>query len=175
MAETATFGELLRRYRHAVEMTIEELSSVSGVSVRAIGDMERGRSHRPQHRTVQALAEALELWNRLLSRPGWTVRHLASQLADEGSRLGMLSAGDLHVDVAFAVSYRHLSVRARELFRRLALVPGPDSGVVMSAVLTKRTSVRPKTRWRNSPTSVSCSHRTRPGIACMTWSGCSHG
>ncbi|MFE7886856.1 NB-ARC domain-containing protein, partial [Streptomyces sp. NPDC057411] len=40
---------------------MEELSEASGVSVRAIGDMERGRSRVPQRRTVVALAEGLRL------------------------------------------------------------------------------------------------------------------
>ena len=74
--------------------------------------------------------------NRLLSRPGWTAGHLAGRLADEERRLDLLSAGDLHVAAAFALSYRHLSTRAAELFRRLGLVPGPDFGVAMGAVLT---------------------------------------
>ncbi|MBA2950508.1 helix-turn-helix domain-containing protein [Streptomyces sp. PSKA28] len=42
-------------------MTMEELAEASGVSVRAIGDMERGRSRVPQRRTVVALAEGLGL------------------------------------------------------------------------------------------------------------------
>ncbi|WP_179282630.1 helix-turn-helix domain-containing protein [Streptosporangium subroseum] len=51
----------MRRLRQAAQLTIEELSHASGVSVRAIGDMERGVSRGPQRRTVQALAEALRL------------------------------------------------------------------------------------------------------------------
>ncbi|GLY77526.1 ATP-binding protein [Actinoallomurus iriomotensis] len=73
--------------------------------------------------------------NRLLSRPGWTAGQLAGRLADEERRLDLLAAGDLHVAAAFALSYRHLSGRAAELFRRLALVPGPDFGVAIGAVL----------------------------------------
>src|SRR4051812_9098551 len=61
MADAGAFGELLRRHRHAVRLTIEDLAASSGVSVRAIGDMERGRSRGPQRRTVAALAEALGL------------------------------------------------------------------------------------------------------------------
>ncbi|MGW0809543.1 helix-turn-helix domain-containing protein, partial [Nonomuraea sp. NPDC002799] len=57
----SSFGALLRSLRQAVGLTIEELSHASGVSVRAIGDMERGVSRGPQRRTVQALAEALRL------------------------------------------------------------------------------------------------------------------
>lgn len=54
-------GAMLRGYRHAAGMTLEELSAASGVSDRAIGDMERGRSRGPQERTVRALAVALGL------------------------------------------------------------------------------------------------------------------
>ncbi|MFI6922274.1 helix-turn-helix domain-containing protein [Nonomuraea spiralis] len=55
------FGPLLRSLRQFAGLTIEELSHASGVSVRAIGNMERGRSRGPQQRTVEALAEALGL------------------------------------------------------------------------------------------------------------------
>ncbi|GII56527.1 hypothetical protein Pth03_49160 [Planotetraspora thailandica] len=61
MSEEASFGALLRAYRQAADLTIEELSHASGVSVRAIGDMERGVSRGPQRRTVAALAEVLRL------------------------------------------------------------------------------------------------------------------
>ncbi|WP_327090218.1 NB-ARC domain-containing protein [Nonomuraea sp. NBC_01738] len=56
-----SFGLLLRNLRQAAHLTIEELSQASGVSVRAIGSMERGVSRGPQRRTVEALAEALRL------------------------------------------------------------------------------------------------------------------
>ncbi|MFI7301161.1 helix-turn-helix domain-containing protein [Streptomyces sp. NPDC050121] len=55
------FGVMLRSLRRAARMTLEELSGASGVSVRALGDMERGRSRGPQRRTVDALAAALAL------------------------------------------------------------------------------------------------------------------
>ncbi|WP_226899592.1 helix-turn-helix domain-containing protein [Nonomuraea phyllanthi] len=61
MDEEFSFGILLRAFRQAAELTIEELAHASGVSVRAIGDMERGVSRGPQRRTVSALAEVLRL------------------------------------------------------------------------------------------------------------------
>ncbi|SNT55657.1 Predicted ATPase [Streptosporangium subroseum] len=61
VSEEVSFGALLRAYRQAADLTIEELSHASGVSVRAIGDMERGVSRGPQRRTVAALAEVLRL------------------------------------------------------------------------------------------------------------------
>ncbi|WP_285101425.1 XRE family transcriptional regulator [Promicromonospora sp. MEB111] len=57
----SSFGPLLRGLRQSTGLTIEELSHASGVSVRAIGDMERGVSRGPQRRTVEALADALGL------------------------------------------------------------------------------------------------------------------
>ncbi|MES5823219.1 helix-turn-helix domain-containing protein [Streptomyces sp. RG80] len=55
------FGVMLRSLRRTARLTLEELSEASGVSVRALGDLERGRSRGPQRRTVDALAAALRL------------------------------------------------------------------------------------------------------------------
>ncbi|MGW4796242.1 ATP-binding protein, partial [Nonomuraea sp. NPDC004297] len=52
---------MLRRHRHAARLTLEQLAEASGVSARALSDMERGRSTGPQQRTVIALARALSL------------------------------------------------------------------------------------------------------------------
>jgi transcriptional regulator with XRE-family HTH domain/tetratricopeptide (TPR) repeat protein len=57
----AELGPELRRLRRVAGLTLEELAEASGVSVRAISDMERGRSRGPQHRTVTALVSALGL------------------------------------------------------------------------------------------------------------------
>jgi tetratricopeptide (TPR) repeat protein len=46
--------------------------------------------------------------SRLVSRPGWSVDYLRTKLADERSRLGELTAGDLAVRASFAVSYNAL-------------------------------------------------------------------
>ncbi|RKT56637.1 ATP-binding protein [Saccharothrix australiensis] len=56
-----TFGDLLRGHRRRARLTQEELADGSGVSVRAISDMERGRAKGPQRRTVEALAGVLAL------------------------------------------------------------------------------------------------------------------
>ncbi|MFJ3209871.1 MULTISPECIES: helix-turn-helix domain-containing protein [Streptomyces] len=55
------FGALLRELRLAASLTIEGLAEASGVSVRGIGDLERGRRTAPQRRIVAALAEGLML------------------------------------------------------------------------------------------------------------------
>ncbi|GAA4811825.1 ATP-binding protein [Streptomyces ziwulingensis] len=55
------FGALLRQLRLDALLTIEGLAERSGVSVRGIGDLERGRRAAPQRRTVAALADGLGL------------------------------------------------------------------------------------------------------------------
>jgi transcriptional regulator with XRE-family HTH domain len=59
--ESTAFGALLRELRLEASLTIEALSAASGVSVRGIGDLERGRRAAPQRGTVAALAEGLGL------------------------------------------------------------------------------------------------------------------
>ncbi|MCX5396373.1 XRE family transcriptional regulator [Streptomyces sp. NBC_00102] len=61
MAEEMPFGLVLRGFRQKRLLTIEGLAEASGVSVRAISDMERLRSRAPRRRTVAALAEGLAL------------------------------------------------------------------------------------------------------------------
>jgi transcriptional regulator with XRE-family HTH domain/tetratricopeptide (TPR) repeat protein len=73
--------------------------------------------------------------SRLLSRPEWTARYLASRLADARRRLANLTAGDLVVSAAFRLSYDQLNDQGRRLFRRLSLVPGNDAGPALAAVL----------------------------------------
>ncbi|GAA4263010.1 helix-turn-helix domain-containing protein [Dactylosporangium darangshiense] len=58
---TTTFALMLRTARHECGLTLEELSEASGVSVRALSDMERGRALGPQRRTVELIADALKL------------------------------------------------------------------------------------------------------------------
>ncbi|WP_435206869.1 ATP-binding protein [Streptomyces sp. bgisy104] len=61
MSVEKPFGEVLRGLRQRGRLTMEQLAEASGVSVRAVGDMERGRSRAPQRRTVVALADGLGL------------------------------------------------------------------------------------------------------------------
>ncbi|MEU8004260.1 helix-turn-helix domain-containing protein [Catellatospora sp. NPDC049111] len=58
---SSTFAAELRTARHDAGLTLEELSEASGVSVRALSDMERGRALGPQRRTVAQIADALKL------------------------------------------------------------------------------------------------------------------
>ncbi|MEU6106474.1 ATP-binding protein [Streptomyces flaveolus] len=58
---TGGFGTLVHRLRTEAGLSQEELAHAAGVSVRALSDMERGRTRGPQRRTVQALAAVLGL------------------------------------------------------------------------------------------------------------------
>jgi tetratricopeptide (TPR) repeat protein/transcriptional regulator with XRE-family HTH domain len=73
--------------------------------------------------------------NRLISRPGWTAADLVARLSAAERRLDQLSAGDLKVAAAFDMSYEQLPEDTRQLFRRMALVPGPDFGAPLAAVV----------------------------------------
>ncbi|MEV4509320.1 helix-turn-helix domain-containing protein [Dactylosporangium sp. NPDC049525] len=59
--QTSPFGDRLRALRRAAGLTMEQLAERSGVSARAISDMERGHSRAPQTRTLAALADGLGL------------------------------------------------------------------------------------------------------------------
>ncbi|ANN16154.1 XRE family transcriptional regulator [Amycolatopsis orientalis] len=56
-----TFKALLKGHRVRAGLTQEELAEGSGVSVRAISDMERGIAKGPQRRTIESLAGPLSL------------------------------------------------------------------------------------------------------------------
>ncbi len=57
---TAIYGELVRRYRIDAGLTQEELAALSGLDVRTISDIERGRTARPRRSTVDFIAQALD-------------------------------------------------------------------------------------------------------------------
>ncbi|GGU68323.1 ATP-binding protein [Lentzea flava] len=72
--------------------------------------------------------------HRLTGRTAWSLRRLAEQLSDERERLDVLATGDVQVRTAFEMSYRQLAPETALIFRRLALVHGPDTSVALAAV-----------------------------------------
>jgi len=52
---------MVRRLRLGADLTLEQLSERSGISDRALSDIERGVARGPQRRTIQAIARALDL------------------------------------------------------------------------------------------------------------------
>ncbi|GAA4553191.1 ATP-binding protein [Amycolatopsis samaneae] len=66
-ATAATFMALLKGYRVRADLTQEELAERSGVSARAISDMERGITKSPQRRTIESLGAPLALTDEELT------------------------------------------------------------------------------------------------------------
>jgi predicted ATPase/DNA-binding XRE family transcriptional regulator len=60
-ASPSDFGSILRRLRHSAGLSQEELAEQSGVSARAVSDMERGLRRQPRPETLRLLADALAL------------------------------------------------------------------------------------------------------------------
>lgn len=58
---SAAMGRRIRMFRRRAQLSQRELADKAGMSTRALRDIERGRVQRPQLRTVQRLAVALEL------------------------------------------------------------------------------------------------------------------
>jgi transcriptional regulator with XRE-family HTH domain len=61
MSDRGDFGARLRACRIAAKLSQEELAEHSGVSVRAISNLERGQTRWPHPWSVQRLADALDL------------------------------------------------------------------------------------------------------------------
>ncbi len=74
----------------------------------------------------------------LILEPDQTVAELAAELATARSRLSLLDDGERAVRASFDLSYRRLPADHAELFRLLALNPGPDIGLEAVAVLAAR-------------------------------------
>ncbi|MFD8971311.1 helix-turn-helix domain-containing protein [Streptomyces sp. NPDC059593] len=115
MSEEKSFGVALRGLRQRGRLTIEELAEASGVSVRAIGDMERGRSRVPQRRTVVALAEGLGLADaerETLLATGRAARPIRA-VAAAGTVVPPRSVGDFTGREAELALLREAAERAR--------------------------------------------------------------
>ena len=59
--DTELFADRLRDFRHVAGLTQDELATRSGLSVRAVRDLERGRTRWPYRHSLYRLADALEL------------------------------------------------------------------------------------------------------------------
>jgi predicted ATPase/DNA-binding CsgD family transcriptional regulator/DNA-binding XRE family transcriptional regulator len=72
------FSQLLRQYRSAAGLTQDQLSVRSGLSARAVSDLERGLHRAPRRDTLKRLGEALSLQGsdleRFVSSSEWRVR-----------------------------------------------------------------------------------------------------
>jgi transcriptional regulator with XRE-family HTH domain/tetratricopeptide (TPR) repeat protein len=127
-----TFGARLLHHRKAAGLSQEELSERSGVSVRAISDMERGRARSPQRRTTEALIDALDLGEpdreelRRLARTGrvalpgpvWSLPLYVADLVGRDAELDTIAGmrdGLVVVHGAAGTGKTSLAVRAAHL------------------------------------------------------------
>ncbi|MFF0374218.1 helix-turn-helix domain-containing protein [Actinoplanes missouriensis] len=81
-------GKRLRQARQTAGLTMEQLSESSGVSVRAISDLERGHIRAPQPRTLTALSVALGMTAAEHERLAGDARALRMHTAGARPRLG---------------------------------------------------------------------------------------
>jgi transcriptional regulator with XRE-family HTH domain len=94
------FGTLLRGYRSASGLTQEDLAERSGVSIRAIADMERGRTTRPFRHSVHRLVEALELRDAEREQLETASRCAVADLLRAPGRDGLGTAAELRLIVS---------------------------------------------------------------------------
>jgi transcriptional regulator with XRE-family HTH domain len=106
------FGELVRGRRAAAGLTQEELAQLSGLGVRTISDIERGRIGRPHRRSLDLLCDALGLVapgrDARATGSGWT-----PALADLDGRAGNTSLMSV-VPRQLPTAIRRLAGRADE-------------------------------------------------------------
>lgn len=81
--DPGSFGKTLRRYRWVAGLTQEELARESGLSIRAVSDIERGHTSRPYARTIRLLADALKLDEPARARLMSSVHDGAEEAAGE--------------------------------------------------------------------------------------------
>jgi transcriptional regulator with XRE-family HTH domain/tetratricopeptide (TPR) repeat protein len=86
MSAPSRLADRLRALRNGADLTLEELSERSGVSVRTLSDIERGVSKAPQRRTMESIADGLALEG--VAREGLLraarARRAAAQTRNEG-------------------------------------------------------------------------------------------
>ncbi|MEJ3748443.1 helix-turn-helix domain-containing protein [Actinomycetes bacterium KLBMP 9797] len=73
-----SLAAVLRQARQAAQLTQEELAERSGMSVRAISNLERQRVRHPQRRSLRALSQALGLADHVLDLALRTARRAAT-------------------------------------------------------------------------------------------------
>lgn len=124
---------------HRPELTLLRREEAVELLTRVIGPERVGRESQAA-RDLADLCGHLPLAvriaaQRLAARPGEHLTKLATQLAEDTTRLDILQVGSLQVRAAFALSYRQLPPATRTVFRRASLASGPDFSPQSAALL----------------------------------------
>ena len=106
LAPPGSFGAHLKSLREAAGFTQEELAAIAGLSVHAVGALERGERQRPQFETVRSLSMALDLTGNLIDL---TLDAAAKRYRCRSYRFGDLYARKLGSVAVFA---SHLELQA---------------------------------------------------------------
>lgn len=160
--KAVTFGPLLKMHRCAAGLNQEELAQRSGLSVRAISDMERGYTTRPFVRSVRMLADAMML-------PGLAREQLLTAAqADAGSarvprgraRPANLPGPTAEIARQLPAMTHHFTGRVREMTALGALLGqqapslgGPVISVISGAAGVGKTAL-----------AVQLAHQAKPGF-----------
>ncbi|HEV2451155.1 MAG TPA: tetratricopeptide repeat protein [Streptosporangiaceae bacterium] len=146
------FGAVVRDHRIAAGLTQEELAERTGMSVRAIGDIERGRTARPRRSTVELLERTLRLSSPVKGQVAETAAQSSQERAGQEQssleRAGLERAGQERagqerasaqriVPRQLPATIRHFVGRAAELAtltRLLGELDGTGGAVAISAV-----------------------------------------
>jgi predicted ATPase/DNA-binding XRE family transcriptional regulator len=91
--DAGSFAAHLKALREAAGFTQEELATISGLSVHAIGSLERGQRRRPQLDTVRALSAALDLTPEARDALFESARAAVQDVADDESSAAALPIG----------------------------------------------------------------------------------
>jgi DNA-binding SARP family transcriptional activator/tetratricopeptide (TPR) repeat protein len=102
-----------------------------------VAGVERAHDHAAVARVVRMcgyLPLAIQLeGSRLRHHTAWSAADLASRLSRSEHRLGEISEGTREIARSLELSYRYLMSGQKQLFRLLALHPGPDFSVHAAA------------------------------------------
>jgi tetratricopeptide (TPR) repeat protein/transcriptional regulator with XRE-family HTH domain len=139
--DTAAFGKRLSACRRSALLSQQELAERSGLSIRTIGSLERGRTSWPHLDSVRRLADALQLHDQarvdFVAAAGGPAARGAPLLADRTSQglRGIASNGQI-VPRQLPSSVPQFVGRAEELAALTAMMGSAEVGAPAAVVVT---------------------------------------
>lgn len=130
------FGDLLFRHRDAQGMTQEDLAQRSGLSVRTISDLERGRTRKPHRRSLQLLARALGLNQAEIARFFRAQQERTEPRATADGFSGPVCEGAIErvLPRQLPMAALHFSGRCRELEKLSGMLGESARAAVMTTI-----------------------------------------
>jgi tetratricopeptide (TPR) repeat protein/transcriptional regulator with XRE-family HTH domain len=138
MTETGAFGAWLRSCRQSAGLSQEALAERAGLSIRAVRNLERGRTGAPHSGSLSRLADALALHEQARAVFFGLGQRRAGPAASVATPQGFVSPADRVVIVPrqLPAAVRQFVGRERELAALTGLLgqPGTRPAVVISAI-----------------------------------------